>query len=114
MVTLYGIKNCDTVRKARRWLDGHGIEYRYHDLRGDGLDEDRLDTWIGDFGWERLINRRGTTWRRLPVEEREPLDAARARDIMLAHPGIIKRPILELGASRHLGFRETDYAALFS
>jgi arsenate reductase len=114
MVILYGIKNCDTVRKARRWLAGHGVDYRFHDLRDDGLDTVLLEAWVGDFGWERLINRRGTTWRQLPAEVRESLDAARARDIMLAHPGIIKRPILELGASRHLGFSEMDYAALFA
>jgi arsenate reductase len=114
MVILYGIKTCDTVRKARRWLEGHDIDYRFHDLRGDGLDTALLDAWIGDFGWERLLNRRGTTWRQLPAQAREPLDAARARAIMLAHPGIIRRPILEHGATRHLGFSESGYAGLFS
>jgi arsenate reductase len=114
MVILYGIKNCDTVRKARRWLADHQVDYDFHDLRSDGLDDDLLDTWIEDLGWENLINRRGTTWRQLPVESREPLDAARARKLMQAHPAIIKRPLLELGPARYLGFSDTHYTSLFS
>ena len=114
MVILYGIRNCDTVRKARRWLADHQIDYRFHDLRSDGLDDDLLDAWIDDLGWEHLINRRGTTWRQLPAEMRETLDAARARQLMLTHPAIIKRPLLELGAVRYLGFSDARYSALFS
>jgi arsenate reductase len=114
MVILYGIKNCDTVRKARRWLADHQVDYHFHDLRNDGLDDDLLDTWIEDLGWENLINRRGTTWRQLPLESREPLDAARARKLMQAHPAIIKRPLLELGPARYLGFSDTHYTSLFS
>jgi arsenate reductase len=114
MVILYGIKNCDTVRKARRWLAEHRIDYRFHDLRSDGLDDVRLDAWIEDLGWEHLLNRRGTTWRQLPEESREPLDAARARKLMLAHPTLIKRPLLELGAARYLGFSDAHYSSLFS
>jgi arsenate reductase len=114
MVILYGIKNCDTVRKARRWLADHRVEYRFHDLRVDGLNDVLLDAWIGDLGWENLLNRRGTTWRHLPVEAREPLDAARARKLMLAHPAIIKRPLLETGAGRYLGFSDRHYTNLFS
>jgi arsenate reductase len=114
MVILYGIKNCDTVRKARRWLADHQVDYRFHDLRSDGLDDQLLDAWIEDLGWENLINRRGTTWRQLPVESREPLDATRARKLMRAHPAIIKRPLLELGPARYLGFSDTHYTSLFS
>jgi Spx/MgsR family transcriptional regulator len=114
MVILYGIKNCDTVRKARRWLAEHRVDYRFHDLRSDGLDEDLLDAWIEDLGWEALLNRRGTTWRQLPVKARESLDAARARKLMLAHPAIIKRPLLEIDAVRYLGFSDVHYDSLFS
>ena len=114
MVILYGIKNCDTVRKARRWLENHQVDYHFHDLRNDGLDNALLDAWIEDLGWENLINRRGTTWRQLPVESREPLDEARARKLMQAHPAIIKRPLLELGPVRYLGFSDTHYTSLFS
>ena len=114
MVILYGIKNCDSVRKARHWLADHRVDYRFHDLRGDGLDDDLLDAWIEDLGWEHLLNRRGTTWRKLPVEAREPLDAVLARKLMLAHPAIIKRPLLEIDAARYLGFSDGHYTALFS
>jgi arsenate reductase len=114
MVTLYGIKNCDTVKKARRWLADHQVDYRFHDLRGDGLSDELLDAWIEDLGWENLLNRRGTTWRQLPVESREPLNAARARKLMREHPAIIKRPLLELGPERHLGFSDAHYTSLFS
>ena len=114
MVTLYGIRNCDTVRKARRWLDEHRIEYRYHDLRSDGLTPALLDDWIRELGWENLLNRRGTTWRQLPETQRSHLDAATAKAIMLQHPAIIKRPIIDLGAVRSLGFSRGQFAALFS
>ena len=114
MVILYGIKTCDTVRKARRWLSDHRVEYRFHDLRNDGLDAALLDAWIGDLGWENLVNRRGTTWRQLPAQAREPLDAARARKLMLEHPALIKRPLLEIADARHLGFSDAHYAKLFS
>jgi arsenate reductase len=114
MVILYGIKNCDTVRKARRWLEDHRVDYRFHDLRSDALDDKLLDAWIEDLGWEHLLNRRGTTWRKLPVEAREPLDGARARKLMLAYPAIIKRPLLEIDTARHLGFSDVHYASLFT
>jgi Spx/MgsR family transcriptional regulator len=114
MVILYGINNCGTVRKARRWLAEHQVDYRFHDLRSDGLDDDLLDAWIEDLGWEQLLNRRGTTWRQLPPETRESLDAARARELMLEQPAIIKRPLLELGTVRYLGFSDARYGSLFS
>lgn len=114
MVILYGIKNCDTVRKARRWLEEHQVEYRFHDLREDGLTAPMLDAWIRELGWESLLNRRGTTWRQIPEKQRAALDAATARDIMLAHPAIIKRPLIDTGASRHAGFSAEEYTALLA
>jgi arsenate reductase (glutaredoxin) len=94
-VTLYGIANCDTVRRARRELEAAGVEHRFHDFRKDGLDPAALDCWIAAVGWEALLNRRGTTWRRLPRERREPLDAGRARELMLEEPTLIRRPVIE-------------------
>jgi arsenate reductase (glutaredoxin) len=111
MITLYGIKNCDTVKKARAWLDAHGIEYRFHDFRADGLDEKRLRAWVKELGWETLLNRRGTTWRRLPEKVREGIDEIGAIKVMLAEPAIIKRPVLDLGKERRVGFTPEDYAS---
>lgn len=109
---LYGIKNCDTVRKARRWLDEHSVEYRFHDFRTDGLDLDRLGAWAAELGWESLINRRGTTWRQLPEVQRTDLDESRALALMLEHPALIKRPVLDLGRQRRIGFDAERYASL--
>jgi arsenate reductase (glutaredoxin) len=109
---LYGIKNCDTVRKARHWLDEHGVEYRFHDFRADGLDLDRLSAWTAELGWETLLNRRGTTWRRLPEEQRTGLDESRALALMLEQPTLIKRPVLDMGQQRHIGFDAERYASL--
>jgi Spx/MgsR family transcriptional regulator len=114
MVTLYGIKNCDTVRKARRWLDDHQVEYRFHDLRADGLTPDLLDRWLQDPGWEQLINRRGTTWRKLPEKQRNTIEAGTARDIMLANPAIIKRPVVDTGSGRYVGFSADRFTRLFT
>ena len=114
MVTLYGIKNCDTIRNARRWLDDHRVEYRFHDLRTDGLDPDLLDLWIQGLGWEQLVNRRGTTWRNLPEQQRNNLDAGAAREIMLANPAIIKRPVVDTGSTHHVGFSDDRFTRLFS
>lgn len=97
MITVYGIKTCDTCRKAMKWLAAEGIEARFHDLRADGLDPKALDAWIAAHGWELLLNRRGTTWRKLPASETETVDAMRARTLMLAHPALIKRPVFDLG-----------------
>ncbi|MFZ5594082.1 MAG: ArsC family reductase [Pseudomonadota bacterium] len=113
MATVYGIKNCDTVKKALAWLDDHGITYQFHDFRKNGLDEQLLREWVKELGWEALLNRRGTTWRRLPEPDRENLDEARAIRLMLAQPSVIKRPVLDVGTSRHLGFGVTDYERLF-
>jgi len=112
MITLYGIRNCDTTRKARRWLAEHGIEYRFHDFRGDGISEAMLAPWIGELGWEQLLNRRGTTWRRLPEAERNSINWDSAMRIMLAQPAIIRRPVLDTGKTLHIGFSDEAYTTL--
>lgn len=112
MITLYGIANCDTIKKARRWLDDHRIEYRFHDYRKDGLDEAQLRAWVGELGWETLLNRRGTTWRKLPAAIQDGIDQESAIHLMLEQPSIIKRPLLDTGQSRLLGFSESSYAQL--
>lgn len=114
MLTVYGIKNCDTVKKARAWLDRNGIEYRFHDLRADGLQASLLQRWIDQLGWEALLNRRGTTWRQLPEAARALLDAERARALMLEHPTLIKRPVLDDGKVSQIGFKEADYQRRFA
>lgn len=113
MITLYGIRNCDTVRKARRWLDDRQVEYRFHDLRSDGLDSELLDCWIQDIGWEQLLNRRGTTWRKLPESVRNNIGAESAQELMLANPAIIRRPVVDTGSGRHVGFSDDGFTRLF-
>ncbi len=113
MVTLYGIKNCDTMKKARQWLDAHGIDYHYHDYRKDGLDRKQLLAWEKELGWETLLNRRGMLWRKLPAGVREQMDRARALQCMQDNPGIIKRPLLDLGERRVAGFSADQYEQLF-
>lgn len=114
MVELYGIANCDTVRKARRWLDDQGIAYRFHDFRKDGIAEPRLRAWVDELGWEALLNRRGTTWRAVPGAVKATVDAAAAVRLMVEMPAIIKRPVLDLGDERVVGFSESLYQSLFS
>jgi arsenate reductase len=109
MITLFGIPNCDTVKKARAWLAARGIDYRFHDFKRDGLPESLLRAWVSELGWETLINRRGTTWRKVPEAQREGLDEDGAIRLMLANPSMIRRPMLDTGATRHLGFSETQY-----
>jgi len=113
MTTLYGIKNCDTVRKARRWLDENGVEYQFHDFRADGLTKKQASDWLKEIDWTVLINRRGTTWRKLPEATRTAIDAASALELMLENPVIIKRPVLDTGSSRHVGFSVDNYSQLF-
>jgi Spx/MgsR family transcriptional regulator len=113
MATLYGISNCDTVRKARRWLDGHGVDYRFHDVRRDGLDSKMLQDWEQQLGWEQLLNRRGTSWRKLPEDVRNSIDKTTAMRIMQEHPAIISRPVLDDGSQLHLGFSIDNYRSIF-
>ena len=113
MTTLYGIRNCDTVRKARRWLQENGVDYRFHDLREDGLDKAMLGTWMQSLDWESLLNRRGTTWRQLPAAVREHVDRKAALRLMLEQPAIIRRPLLDHNDQLHLGYNAGRYAAIF-
>lgn len=112
MWTLYGIANCDTVRRARRYLDGVGQDYQFHDFRRDGLGETLLREWVAELGWDTLLNRRGLTWRRLPEAARSDLNQERAVGLMLENPTLIKRPILDTGTQRVIGFSEDRYADL--
>lgn len=113
MTTLYGIPNCDTMKKARAWLDAQGITYHFHDYKKAGLDEALLRTWVAELGWEHLINKRGMMWRKLDPAVRDGLDEERAIAVMLETPSIIRRPLLETGNRRHLGFSEADYREIF-
>lgn len=114
MITLYGISNCDTIRKARKWLEANGVEYTFHDYRKDGLQEKQLKQWVRELGWETLLNRRGTTWRKLPEGVRDSIDEKSAIQLMLKHPAMIKRPLLDTGNQRIVGFRAEEYKQLFS
>jgi arsenate reductase len=112
--TLYGIKTCDTMKKARAWLDGRGQAYVFHDYKAAGIDRKRLQDWAGRVGWETLLNRAGTTFRKLPDAQKERLTEAKAIDLMLAQPSMIKRPVLELGGGKLVvGFKPEVYAATF-
>ncbi|HBC33072.1 MAG TPA: ArsC family reductase [Marinobacter adhaerens] len=108
---LYGIKNCDTVKKARKWLDEQGIDYEFHDFKKDGLQSDLLFRWEQRVGWETLLNRRGTTWRKLPEDVRDTIDAQSAHEIMLENPSIIKRPVVENGGNVRVGFSADEWSA---
>ena len=114
MIILYGISNCDTIRKARRWLQEAHIDFHFHDYRKEGLDEDKLRHWVDLMGWEQLINKRGTTWRKLPEEKKAAMTKENAIQAILEQPAIIKRPLLDLGDKPILGFDETLYKSTFS
>jgi arsenate reductase len=111
-LTLYGIPNCDTVRRARRELDAAGLVHAFHDVRKHGLDSARLDRWMAAVGWERLLNRKGTTWKRLPEKQRVPIDAHRARNLMLTDPTLIRRPVIERGTEILVGWDDGVQAML--
>jgi Spx/MgsR family transcriptional regulator len=110
-VTIYGIKNCDTMKKARAWLDTAGIDYAFHDYKVAGIDKAHLERWCKDAGWETLLNRAGTTFRKLPDTDKEGLTEAKAIKLMLAQPSMIKRPVLEAGKALLVGFKPEDYKA---
>ena len=110
-VTIYGIKACDTMKKARDWLDSHGVTYAFHDYKIVGIDRAHLERWSGQVGWEVLLNRSGTTFRKLPEADKAPLDQAKAIELMLAQPSMIKRPVLDLGDRLLVGFKPDAYDA---
>ena len=113
MITLYGIKNCDTVKKARKWLEEHGIDYRFHDFRGDGLEEETVQAWLDELGWPNLVNKRSTTWQALDEQMREHMDTSSALAAIMEHPTLIKRPLLDTGHERHTGFSVANYQKIF-
>lgn len=113
-VTLYGIPNCDTVKKARTWLDQHGIEYAFHDFKKAGLAQDLVNGWLSQLDWEVLVNRKGTTWRALTDENKAAVvDAKSAAALMLASPSVIKRPVLSFNNGTHVGFSDALYQQIF-
>ncbi|MBA4803077.1 MAG: arsenate reductase [Brevundimonas sp.] len=111
--TLYGIPNCDTVKKARVWLEQRGVACAFHDYKKQGIDRARLEGWVATHGWETVLNRAGTTFRALPPEAKADLDAGKAVALMLAQPSMIKRPILDLDGRSVVGFRPEVYEGLF-
>jgi arsenate reductase (glutaredoxin) len=112
-LVVYGVPNCDTVKKARAWLDARGVQHQFHDFRKQGVPAERLDAWIGEVGWDKLLNRKGTTWRKLDTAvQASAQDAAGAKALMLAHPSLIKRPVVEWSGKTTVGFNEAQWALL--
>jgi len=113
-VTMYGIKNCDTIKKARSWLEGQGISYDFHDYKRAGIDRATLDAWVAQLGWEALLNRSGTTFRKLPDADRNNVDEAKAIALMETQPSMIKRPLLDVDGRLTAGFKPADYEKIFA
>jgi Spx/MgsR family transcriptional regulator len=113
MITIYGIKNCDTMKKAFTWLEGHKVDYAFHDYKKTGIDKARLEAWVKKAGWETVLNRAGLTFKKLADADKANLTEKKAIALMLAQPSMIKRPILEKGATLTVGFKPEEYAALF-
>jgi arsenate reductase (glutaredoxin) len=113
-ITLYGIPNCDTVKKARVWLDGQGLAYAFHDYKKAGADAAKLAAWCDALGWELILNRAGTTYKKLPDADKEGLDQAKAIKLMLDQPSMIKRPVVEHGGGLLLGFKLPEWEAAFA
>ena len=109
-ITIYGIKNCDTMKKARAWLDSHGVAYGFHDYKTEGIAKEKLKRWSNQLGWETLLNRAGTTFRKLPDSDKEGLNERKALALMLAQPSMIKRPVLDLDGKLLVGFKPEIYA----
>jgi arsenate reductase len=112
-ITIYGIKNCDTMKKARAWLDRYGVDYAFHDYKTAGIGRGQLEGWARNVGWEALLNRAGTTFRKLPDKDKENLTAAKAMKLMLDQPSMIKRPVLEAGKAILVGFKPEQYEKAF-
>lgn len=112
MIVIHGLKNCDTCKKAWKWAEQEGLEYRFHDVRADGLTGEMLDAWLGQVDWDVLLNRRGTTWRGLDDAVKTGIDAASARELMLEHPALIKRPVFDADGKINVGFTDAVKQAL--
>jgi len=110
---MFGIPNCDTIKRARTWLDARGIQFDFHDYKKSGVNGDALRAWVDELGWEVLLNRAGTTFRALPDADKQDIDAAKAVALMKGNPSMIKRPVLDLGNRRIVGFRPEAYAEAF-
>lgn len=108
-IILYGIRNCDTVKKARAWLDERGVAYVFHDYKTAGIERERLAQWSAELGWEKLLNRAGTTFRKLPESDKTGLNESKAIGLMLAQPSMIKRPLLDMGKTQLIGFQPEAY-----
>ncbi len=114
MNTLYGIKNCDTVKKARDWLEKNNVNYQFHDFRADGLNETQVSDWINELGLETLVNKRSTTWKELDEASKNIFAEKSAIKIIAANPTLIKRPLLDTGKQRYVGFKDTEYSKIFN
>lgn len=114
MITVFGIKNCDTIKKARNWLTDQGIEYQFHDFRANGIDRDRIETWIQQAGWETVLNRRGTTWRKLDAAIRDTVNRDNVAALLAEHPAMIKRPVLDIDGDISIGFKPDLYQSIFN
>ena len=114
MTTIYGISNCDTVKKARKWLEQEGVEHQFHDFRKDGINADQVSQWLTTLGWEALINKRSTTWKQLDEASRQQLNDQTAVALILANPTLIKRPLLAHNDNLELGFKAEQYQTIFA
>jgi Spx/MgsR family transcriptional regulator len=112
-ITLYGIPNCDTVKKARTWLDKRGVAYAFHDYKKQGADPAKIAGWVDEAGWEKVLNRAGTTFKKLPEADKEGLDAGKAVTVMAANPSAIKRPVVEYPGGLLVGFKESEWEQAF-
>ena len=113
-ITIHGIKNCDTMKKARDWLDAHKIEYAFHDYKASGIEHSVLEGWVQKIGWEVLLNRAGTTFKKLPDDRKIDLDAAKAIALMVEQPSMIKRPVLDIAGALVVGFKPERYGQVFA
>src|ERR1700746_3164892 len=113
-ITIYGIKNCDTMKNARDWLDGHGVKYDFHDYKSEGIAKDKLKAWSDELGWEALLNRAGTTFRKLPDADKEGVTEKKAIALMLAQPSLIKRPVLDRSGKLTVGSKPDIYETAFA
>lgn len=114
MITLYGIKNCDTVKKARTWLEQNKVNYHFHDFRADGLSAAQVKIWISEIGLETLVNKRSTTWKELDEATKTNFNEANAATVISENPTLIKRPLLDTGKQKYVGFKDTEYTHIFN